>query len=71
VLSFSRCLELGLRETFKNCEGHSMVYGIFTVHFHKIENNGMQQMHLNTFIRYINTPTCFGPSGPYSGSYTL
>ena len=36
-----------------------------------IENNDIQQMHLNTFIRYTNSPTCFGPSGPSSGSYAL
>jgi hypothetical protein len=46
-------------------------YEMFTVHFHKIENNDIQQIHFNTFIRYTNTPTCFGPSGPSSGSYTL
>ena len=46
-------------------------YGIFTVHFHKIENNDIQQLHLNIFTRYTNTPTCFGPFGPFSGSYTL
>jgi hypothetical protein len=46
-------------------------YGMFTVHFYKIENNDIQQMHFNTFIRYTNTSTCFGPSGPSSGSYKL
>jgi hypothetical protein len=44
-------------------------YGMFTVHFYKIENNDIQQMHFNTFIRYTNTPTCLGHSGPSSGSY--
>jgi hypothetical protein len=37
---------------------------MFTVHFHKIENNDIQQRHSNTFIRYTNTSTCFGPEGP-------
>ena len=27
--------------------------GMFTVHFHKIKNNNVQQMHLNTFVIYI------------------
>jgi hypothetical protein len=26
---------------------------MFTVHFHKINNNNIQQMHLNTFIIYV------------------
>jgi hypothetical protein len=39
--------------------------------FHKIENNNIQQMHFSMFIMYTSTPTCFGPSGPSSGSYTV
>jgi hypothetical protein len=38
--------------------------------FFKTENNDIQQMHFSMFIIYTNTPTCFGPSGPSSGSYT-
>jgi hypothetical protein len=45
-----------------------LFYGLFSVHFHNIENNDIQRMHLVRFIRYINAPICFGPSGPSSGS---
>jgi hypothetical protein len=38
------------------------------MNFHNIENNDIQRMHLVIFIRYINDPTCFGPSVPSSGS---
>ena len=51
--------------------GTQFFYGMFTVHFHTIDNNNIQQMHFNMLIGYTNTPTCFGPSGPSSGSYTL
>ena len=33
-----------------------------------IENNYIQRMHLVILIKYINAPTCFGPSDPSSGS---
>jgi hypothetical protein len=34
---------------------------MFTVHFHQIKNNNIQQMHLNTFITHIKYSYMFRP----------
>ena len=40
---------------FRKCENYKC-YGMFTVHFYKIENNDFQQMPFSMFIIYTNTP---------------
>jgi hypothetical protein len=39
-----------------------LFYGMFTVHFHKIKNNNILQVHFNTFITYVKYSYMFRPS---------
>jgi hypothetical protein len=50
----------------------SIAYPLVSLSLPVDVNNNLQRMHFFCiFITYFNTPTCFGPFGPSSGSYTV